>query len=370
MLATIRLAGCCLVVLLAVAGNTSAAEPQPPDFKAQFLQLCDITSQELNSEMRKESFFRDSYGVRALLAAYDMTRRQAYLDACCRWSDRMLEYQGQMIPTGAYYMRYGRKPGQDKGDWFVGDSSSIALAVLATAVRTPDAQQRQRYLDSVKLYAKLVIDNYVGPEGGITDGLWSKFDGQWWCSTGIFGSLAFMLYDETGDELYRRIGLGTVDWLNRLDFADVGGPISFEERPPTVVMYILETYSVALPQLEPGSPRHAGAMKQLHKCLEWMAQNQRGRVPTLPWDYHDHKKGAKFGGLPFHMYVNAPYVADPQALRAAADQELTYVASVLWKDNPPKIAQLAVFAMLSYAERVTPGAIYRSSRQRVQSPTR
>jgi len=334
----------------------------PADFKTQFLQLCDTACQEFNSGTRPDSYYRDSYAVRALLAAYDLTGKQEYRDTCRRWSDRMIEFQGQMIPKGAYYMRYGRKPGEDKGDWYVGDSSSIALGILATAVRSPDPKERQRYLDSVKLYAKLVIDNYVGPEGGITDGLWSKFDGQWWCSTGIFGSLAFLLYNETGDETYRRIGLGTVDWLNRLDFANVGGPISFEERPPTVIMYMLETYSVALPHLEPGSPRYQGAMVQFNKCLAWMAENQRGRVPTLPWDYHSHNKGAKFGGLPFHMYVDAKYAPDPEALRAAADQELRYIASVLWQEAQPTISQLAVFAMMSYAERVNPGAVYRTRR--------
>jgi hypothetical protein len=43
------------------------------------------------------------------------------------------------------------------------------------------------------------MDNYVRYSGGITDGLWSKFNGEWWCSTGFFGSLAFVLYDETAD---------------------------------------------------------------------------------------------------------------------------------------------------------------------------
>lgn len=335
----------------------------PADFETQFLELCETACREFNSGTRTDSYYRDSYAVRALLAAYDMTGKQAYLDTCRRWADRMVEFQNQMIPKGAYYMRYGRKPGQDKGDWYVGDSSSIALGILATAVRSPDAEERQRYLDSVKLYANLVLDNYVGPGGGITDGLWSQFDGEWWCSTGIFGSLAFMLYNETGDETYLKVGLGTVDWLNRLDFNNVGGPISFEERPPTVVMYMLETYSVALPHLEPGSPRYQGVMVQFNKCLEWMAGNQRGRVPTLPRDYHSHKNGAKFGGLPFHMYVDAKYSPDPDGLRAAADQELRYIASVLWQEAQPTVSQLAVFAMMSYAERLNPGAIYRSSQR-------
>ena len=67
-------------------------------------------------------------------------------------------------------------------------------------------------------FAKLVKDNYVRPSGGVTDGFWSHFGGEWWCSTGIFGSLAFVLYRETGDEAYLQIGRGVVDWLNRQGF--------------------------------------------------------------------------------------------------------------------------------------------------------
>ena len=83
----------------------------------------------------------------------------------------MVEFQSKMIPKGAYSMNYGCKPGEDKGDWYVADSASIGMGVLATAVRSSDAAQKERFLKSVESFAKLVIDNYVGPGGGITDGL-------------------------------------------------------------------------------------------------------------------------------------------------------------------------------------------------------
>ena len=357
----------CVSLLIATAGlalTSSAAEPgSKADFKGEFLYLCDTACRELNSEGRKDSFYRDSYAIRSLLAAFDMTGNQAYFDTCKRWSDRMIEYQSQMIPKNAYYMNYCRKPGEDKGQWYVADSSSIAMGILATAVRCRDPQDRQRYRDSVRRFTQLVIDNYIGPEGGVRPGLWKPFDGQWWCSTGIFGSLAFLLYYETGEEIYRKAAYGALDWLNRLDFYHVEGPISFEERSPTVVMYILETYSVALPHLEPGSQRRRIALDQLTKTLKWMSENQRGRVPSLTWDYNSHNFGVKFGGLPFHMYADAQYVSDPAALRAAADQEMRYIASVLWKDGPPSITQLAAFTMMSYAERENPGAVYRVSKR-------
>lgn len=354
-----------LMIGTAVLGPAAtAAEPaSKADFRGEFIYLCDTACRELNSEAREDSFYRDSYAVRALLAAYDLTGKQAYFDTCKRWSDRMVEYQSQMIPKNAYYMNYCRKPGQEKGDWYVADSSSIAMGVLATAVRCSDPQDRQRYVDSVRRFAQLVIDNYIGPESGVRPGLWRAFDGQWWCSTGIFGSLAFLLYYETGDETCAKAAYGALDWLTRMDFQHVDGPISFEERSPTVVMYILETCSVVLPHLKAGSPRQKAVLEQLHKTLKWMSENQRGRVPSLTWDYNSHKFGVKFGGLPFHMYVNARYVADPAGLRAAADEEMRYIVSVLWKDGPPSITQLAVFTMMSYAERESPGAVYRVSKR-------
>jgi len=81
------------------------------------------------------------------------------------------------------------------------------MGVLATAVRVTEPRKR-RFLSSAKSFAALVMEKYVGPSGGIRNGLWPKFDGEWWCSSGIFGSLAFLLYDETGQKRYLKTALG------------------------------------------------------------------------------------------------------------------------------------------------------------------
>ena len=100
-----------------------------------------------------------------------------------------------------------------------------------------------------------MADRFVRPSGGVTDGYWPKSDDEWWCSTGIFGSLAFHLYAETGDESCLRIGLGTIDWLNRQDLLGMK-----DYAMPIVLMYSLEAYSASLPYLEAGTPRScAGA---------------------------------------------------------------------------------------------------------------
>jgi len=350
-----------------VASTTALGqEAVTADLKAEFLKLCDVACEELNKEPRRpprhKAFYVDSYAVRALGVAHDMTAKAAYLDACKAWSDRMLECQSKMTPRGAYYMNYGRKPGQTRGGWYVADSSSIAMGVLATAVRCADKADKDRYLSSVESFAKLVMDNYVGKAGGITDGLWSKYDGEWWCSSGIFSSLAFLLYEETGNEQYRKAALGALDWLNQLDFTRVKH-ISFKAAAPAVIMYVFEAYSAGMPHLEAGTGRRKAAVAQIAKALQWMAENQKGRGKGK-WNYNA-QWGSKLGGLPFHMYVYARHAPEfRNAFRnaeAAADQELRHISSLLFTGKKPKLSQLTVFSMMSYAERVSPGALYRSS---------
>lgn len=214
-----------------------------PQTKHEFLKLCDSACEEFKVPVRAGvPFFRESYVIRALAVAYDMTGKAEYLDACRAWTERMIEFQEKMTPPGAYYMNYARKPGETKGDWYVADSASIGLGVLATAVRCKDRAQRDRYLGSARSFAKLVMENYTRASGGITDGIWPESDREWWCSTGVFTSLAFLLYQETGEEAYRNAALRGLDWLNDMDFK-TAGPFDFKMMPATIVMYVFEGYS-------------------------------------------------------------------------------------------------------------------------------
>jgi hypothetical protein len=258
-------------------------------------------------------------------------------------------------------MNYGRKPGETKGEWYVADGASIAMGVLATTVRCENPADRQRYMDSVTTYAKLVMDNYVRPNGGITDGLWSKFDGEWWCSSGTFGSLAFLLYAETGDEKYQKAGLGALDWLNKMDFRKAEH-IGFKEAAPAVVMYVFEAFSAGMAHLDLHSTIGKSSVDHICAALDWMRENQRGRGANCPWDYNK-QWGCKLGGLPFHQYIYARHLADGAAIAAAADQELHYLASQVSAAGEPTLTQLVCFTMMSYAEKISPGAIYRKTKK-------
>jgi hypothetical protein len=350
----------CLAALMASLARGS--ENARPDFRPRFFQLCDLASAEIQAGARKDPFFVDSYAVRALCAAYDLTHKKEYLDACRAWSDRMLACRAKMIPRGAYYMNYGRKPGETTNGWYVADSSSIGMGILATAVRCR-GDEKGRFLDSAKQFAASVMDNYIGPAGGIRNGLWPKFDGEWWCSSGIFGSLAFLLYDETGDDRYLKAALGTVDWLNRLELSQAQ-PYPLSEMGPTMPMYVMEAYSAGLPHLKPGSDTYKAALVSVSSALDWIAQQQQKPPHDRPWPA-DLKWGMKFGGLPFHQYVCSHSLADGIGRAAAGDREMAQLASLVFT-NKVVLTQLPVFMMMSYAERVSPGAIYHSSHDKAR----
>jgi hypothetical protein len=344
---------------LAVAeGNSSHwTIAAPAAFRARFFQLCDRAVEELNKPGRKEAFFIDSYAVRALCVAYDMTGQAAYLDTCKAWADRTVAFQEKMIPRGAYFMNYYRKPGQEKGDWYAADSSSIAMGVLATAIRS-HGKEKERFLNSVKSFAALVMDNYVGPSGGIRNGLWSKFDGEWWCCSGTFGSLAFLLYDETGDARYLRVALGALDWLNQLDLTK-DQPFPLSDMGPTMLMYALEAYSAGLSHVKLSSPTGQATRKKLDWALNWIATQQDKPPLERTWP-SNRGWGMKSGGLPFHQYVFARLLPGHRDLTNQADQELAKLGEVVFVE-PLSFTQLPVFMMMSYAERLSPGAVHRSS---------
>lgn len=337
------------------SAQTNISRTTNAEFRSQFLQLCDSTLVRLRHEKDGHPFFIDSYGVRSLCVAYDMTGNQKYLEACRSWADRMVRSQKKMIPAGAYYINYGRKPGQKSGDWYVADCSSIAMGVLSTAIRCKGAE-RNRLLHSVKEFASLVIKNFVRPSGGVTDGFWPQYDGAWWCSSSLFGSFSFMLYKNTGKERYLNVALGIVDWLNKQDLA-TAQPLPLSHQGPSLPMYVLECYSAGWPYLSKDNARNKAATAQIDWSLNWAENQQRIPIakrhwPLLSW------WGAKYGGLPFQEYIYSRYLPGHRNLLAKGDREMKLLAPVVLSGKPG-VSQLTAFILMSYAQRLDPGAIYR-----------
>ena len=374
-----------LAVLALCLGGWGASVAAAPgeettrrEFEARFLKFCDLATAELGKELTPFTsrtnadpathhmpFFEDAHAVRALAVAYDMTGKRAYLDACRHWSDRIIAYQSRMIPKGAYYMNHSRAPGQDQGQWNLADSGSIGMGVLATATRCKDPAEKERYLNSVRAFAKLVMDNYVGPEGGISNGLWPEYSGQWWCSSATFGTMAFVLYEETGEEKYLKVAKGAMDWLLGQDFRELK-PITFQQRPSGTIFYCFELYLAGLKHLPPDSPKYRTLERQIDLALDWMAKNQKTRGAEVP-DYTE--RNVDMAGLPYLMYGFAHQLPRLRGITPAADGELDYIGKLLLARGDPNISRLMIWevmtwGMLSHSERLAPGALLRGS----QSP--
>lgn len=327
----------------------------PSGFRSQFYRLCDSAIVSIEHNNGKHPFFVDSYGIRSLCVAYDMTGNMKYLDACRDWADRMMTYQKKMIPAGAYYMDYGRKPGQKKGDWYAADCSSIAMGVLSTAVRCKGAERR-RLLNSVEKFASLVIRKFVRPSGGVTDGYWPQYNRAWWCSSSLFGSFSFMLYRNTGNKRYLDVALRIVKWLDKQDLATMQ-PLPLAHQGPSLPMYVLECYSAGWPYLSKTSAIKSSAESQIHWCINWAKGQQQTSLEKRKWPLLSWW-GAKYGGLPFQEYIYSHYLPGQIGLTEIGDREMRLLFPTAMSGKPGS-SQLSMFMLMSYAQRLDPFAVYR-----------
>ncbi len=356
------LSGVLLVIMVAVGTLQAAPAAAEADqrgntvMRRQFLQLCTLAAAKITNEKLRGPFFVDSYAVRALCAAYDMTDNRTYLNACRVWSRRMVKYQQRMRPSGAYYMNYNRKPGSVTGDWYVADSSSIGMAVVATSVRCRGSA-RHRLLDSAEKFANMVIKRYVRPSGGVSDGLWTQSNRAWWCSTALFGSLSFVLYANTRNQHYLNAGLRAVNWLNQRNLSKER-PFPLSQQGPAMIMYVMESYSSGWPYIDKDAALARPALAKVNWYLHWIVKQQSIAPAKRSWPVNKGW-GMKFGGLPFHEFIFSRYLPADQNLTPAGDRAMRQLAAVVFADRP-RFTQLSAFLMMSYAQRLDPSAIYRS----------
>lgn len=362
------------------------------EVRGKFLQLCDIAVQKLNLPEREYSrdmpirrvpFYVDSYAVRALAVAYDLTGKEEYLETIKIWSDKMITNQEKMIPKGGYYMNYNRKPFETSGNWYVADCAEISMGILATAVRCEKPMEKQRYIKSVESFADLVLENYIGPNGGITDGIWSQFDGECNFVAGYMGQVFFKLYDETGNKRYLDAALNTVNWLNNYEliraqnrnnplFLKFNAPLNTNEDNPSslspisMIGVMLNPYSAGLSHIFSGQyPEiEQAAHKQIEVFMNRFSANLVGKGESGTFEKYDVRKGkigGKFGGFPFHIYVLAQNNLSSSDLISIADKELQRIISEIFSYDEQLLTEFTCFSMISMAEKINPGSILRSS---------
>jgi hypothetical protein len=150
-----------------------------------------------------------------------------------------------------------------------------------------------------------------------------------------------------------------------------------------MLMYIMEFYSTGWSYLSKDDTREKASLAKVSWYLSWITDQQRAPVKhTLSWSLRQPRTltkpqptekvimqgpwpiskgwGMKFGGLPFHEYIFSQYLPDGEELMADGDAELQRLTPVVFA-RKPEFNQLSVFMMMSYAERLNPGAIYRSA---------
>jgi len=107
-------------------------------------------------------------------------------------------------------------------------------------------------------------------------------------------------------------------------------------------------------------------MRQIDDAFAWMAANQKSRGAQIP-DYLE--RNVDMAGLPYLMYIFARELPRHRAAVAAADSELRYIGRLLLDRGEPNVSRLMTWevmtwGMISYAERLMPGALCRNSHAR------
>lgn len=105
--------------------------------------------------------------------------------------------------------------------------------------------------------------------------------------------------------------------------------------------------------------------KHIAEGFRWLAENQKGRGARSKWEYL--AEDTYMPGNPYFMYVFARQLPQHGDQAAEADRELRFVGQLLYRGGKPRTTRLVVweamtFAMMSYAERLCPGGVFRTSR--------
>jgi hypothetical protein len=180
-------------------------------------------------ELHAKPFFEDAYAVMALARVGGAEN----IRVSKIWADRMLDYQAKMIPSGAYYLNYYRKPGQRDGDWYTADASTIALAILKVYEATGDS----RYLDSVNHYISLVEARFLNSDFGVNNGYWGNYTDSWWSSTANYGSLVLELYQVTRNPKNLTRTFELLAWLDKVGLNGFVYP-NISTGGPAIVFYV------------------------------------------------------------------------------------------------------------------------------------
>jgi hypothetical protein len=164
-----------------------------------------------------------SFYMRALMAEWDRTRSEKYLDAAKAWVEFSIRLQGTYGDPAAYNMGYLYETKDNiPGNWFIADTLDQAYGMLnVAAALEPHDPLYIKILDSVLRYDKYIQQWFLGTDGfavGYLDGECSTENAYHTAgSRGV--SYYAAMYKVFGKEVFREKGLALLEYvLNKLDF--------------------------------------------------------------------------------------------------------------------------------------------------------
>jgi hypothetical protein len=189
----------------------SAAERA--EAKTYFIRLAeDINRHHYELELIYDhAIYQGAYLMRTLVAAYEITGREDFLQTALRFADELVKLQ--------------RKDGYwvvaDHGNIYLADTGS-ALGLIMILYKHVDEQRQALYFQTIKKYADAVIHDGLIYESGALDagyqlgkdGSIEKTLGPYTIATELTGVVVFTwLYLMSGDRQYKEIAMNALTWL-------------------------------------------------------------------------------------------------------------------------------------------------------------
>lgn len=331
---------------------------------------------------RKTSIFVNSNLGRVLLAGYDLTQKEAYLDESLRWFDHLVELQQETTtPDGRVAGYWGDL--SPEGNIYLGDAGTAATA-LAGAVRYTTGDRKERYLNSLKKYADFVrFGTQTDPQNrgrGGSEG-WIIQDGPhagalgcgyyrgelstapYSISTAVTGGGFFSaLYLLTDNPDYIQIAENAVAWLLRIREEDGEVPYilhNFElDSWPLDTMSYFADGLIGVHMRSPHDSVKVNIETRIPNSIEWCVDEQnrdgtwgklrsedqqrsQGIINLLVWYYEDVRRQSDVLNA---IRKNYRYFSDPDNSQEFGVTELPVTTG---------------FVGLAIAEMLEPGITYR-----------
>ncbi len=329
------------LLLFAFTSQIFAAEPLIPDEKTrtalvnyldsicQWIIKADLRSGELKiTEKRRTSIFINSNLGRILVAGYEITGKQEYLEEALLWFDRLVSLQQITIASNDCKAGWwGDFTAND--NIYLGDAGTSATA-LATIVRYSEGERREKYMQALKLYANFVIygtkEDPQGKNRGGSNG-WIIREGEnagaigcgyykgelslapYTISTSVTGAAFFScIYKLTGNREYLEIAENAVQYLLKIrdpfgEFPYILHNFQLDEWPLDTMSYMADgIVSCYLNSDNQEFKKSVG--KAIARSIQWLLNRQnkdgvwgelrsedqqrsQGVLNMLVWYYHD-----------------------------------------------------------------------------------